>query len=382
LNDNPLTGPIPTEIGQCTAINYLYLSGNQLSGPIPTEIGQCTAITTLYLYDNQLSGPIPAEIGQCTAITRLHLENNQLTGAGPGVCTIMAGIISGVIAPNPAWTDPAQCPVCLNVLTVPNGVFCTATSLHESDRWIACRDSGGTLCDDGFGNLGTILRMISKGITGVIPPADLAQMTALTELCVRAAALRRPHASFATAAHAHLAPPRRHRAHSPSRAPSTRARFDTRRRWLHNNQLTGAGMGICSIVAGITFSDLGTNPAWTDPAQCPECLNTLTAPVTCTGANSVAPTQVPTHAPTHAPTTAAPQTAVSQTAVSQTAASPAVTIATACLGALAFLIVGSWFVGIVIAVLVLIILHKKKKPAAQAESKDAPVVVELVARIN
>jgi cytosine/uracil/thiamine/allantoin permease len=68
--------------------------------------------------------------------------------------------------------------------------------------------------------------------------------------------------------------------------------------------------------------------------------------------------------------------------VSQTAASPAVTIATACLGALAFLIVGSWFVGIVIAVLVLIILHKKKKPAAQAESKDAPVVVELVARIN
>ena len=152
-------------------------------------------------------------------------------------------------------------------------------------------------------------------------------------------------------------------------------------------------MGICSIVAGITNSNLGTNPAWTDPAQCPECLNTLTAPVTCTGANSVAPTtaapsavpssaptQVPTHAPTHAPTAAAPQTAVSQTA-----ASPAVTIATACLGALAFLIVdrvGLWFVGIVIAVLVLIILHKKKKPAAQAESKDAPVVVELVARIN
>ena len=31
------------------------------------------------------------------------------------------------------------------------------TSLHLCDRWIACRDSGGTLCDDSFGTLGTEL---------------------------------------------------------------------------------------------------------------------------------------------------------------------------------------------------------------------------------
>ena len=33
----------------------------------------------------------------------------------------------------------------------------TGTSLHLCDRWIACRDSGGALCDDGGGNLGTVL---------------------------------------------------------------------------------------------------------------------------------------------------------------------------------------------------------------------------------
>jgi hypothetical protein len=31
------------------------------------------------------------------------------------------------------------------------------TSLHLCDRWIACRDSGGTQCDDGNGTLGTVL---------------------------------------------------------------------------------------------------------------------------------------------------------------------------------------------------------------------------------
>jgi hypothetical protein len=64
---------------------------------------------------------------------------------------------------------------------------------------------------------------------------------------------------------------------------------------LQNNQLTGAGPGICSIVANITYFNFGSNPAWTEPAQCPACLNTLAGvPVICTGANSVAPTAAPT----------------------------------------------------------------------------------------
>ena len=33
----------------------------------------------------------------------------------------------------------------------------SGTSLHLCDRWIACRDSNGTLCDDGTGTLGTFL---------------------------------------------------------------------------------------------------------------------------------------------------------------------------------------------------------------------------------
>ena len=33
----------------------------------------------------------------------------------------------------------------------------TGTALDLCDRWIACRDSAGTQCDGGSGNLGTVL---------------------------------------------------------------------------------------------------------------------------------------------------------------------------------------------------------------------------------
>ena len=33
----------------------------------------------------------------------------------------------------------------------------SGTSLHLCDRWIACRDSNGTQCDNGIGSLGTQL---------------------------------------------------------------------------------------------------------------------------------------------------------------------------------------------------------------------------------
>ena len=58
----------------------LWLQKNQLSGPIPAELGQLTAVTCLALAQNQLSGPIPAEVGQLGALTGLYLHENYLSG--------------------------------------------------------------------------------------------------------------------------------------------------------------------------------------------------------------------------------------------------------------------------------------------------------------
>jgi hypothetical protein len=44
LNDNGLTGEIPTEIGLLTKLSALTLSANELSGMVPTEMGQLTLL--------------------------------------------------------------------------------------------------------------------------------------------------------------------------------------------------------------------------------------------------------------------------------------------------------------------------------------------------
>ena len=44
LNNNGLTGEIPTEIGLLTKLSALLLSGNELSGMVPTEMGQLTLL--------------------------------------------------------------------------------------------------------------------------------------------------------------------------------------------------------------------------------------------------------------------------------------------------------------------------------------------------
>ena len=45
---------LPSEIGQLTNLQTLYLSGNQLR-QLPPEIGQLTNLQSLDLWDNQLS---------------------------------------------------------------------------------------------------------------------------------------------------------------------------------------------------------------------------------------------------------------------------------------------------------------------------------------
>ena len=95
---------------------------------------------------------------------------------------------------------------------------------------------------------------------------------------------------------------------------------------LLNNQITGAGAGMCSIKGNFnTVNNTGSchitpNTAWTNGALCPACLNTgaCAPPVTCTGSNTDAPTASPTTsptsptaAPTLSPTSAAPTSAPS-----------------------------------------------------------------------
>ena len=80
---NDLSGTIPPELGNLTALTYLRLSGNDLSGTVPPELGNLTALTSFSLSSNDLSGAVPPELGNLTALTNLYLGWNQLSGAIP-----------------------------------------------------------------------------------------------------------------------------------------------------------------------------------------------------------------------------------------------------------------------------------------------------------
>ena len=108
LNENQLTGPIPTELGNLTTLESLWLHQNQLSGDgavtaCPTEqpgkagplgqridsgryplgLGAWSNLTMLWLDHNQLTGNVPSALGSLSKLRKLTLSNNQLTGAIP-----------------------------------------------------------------------------------------------------------------------------------------------------------------------------------------------------------------------------------------------------------------------------------------------------------
>ena len=87
LDDNALTGPIPTQVGQLTSLEWLDLDDNALSGPIPTEVGQLTSLNGLYLNDNALTGSIPVVVCDLLAGQTLVADCVNFNQSKSGCCS-------------------------------------------------------------------------------------------------------------------------------------------------------------------------------------------------------------------------------------------------------------------------------------------------------
>ena len=92
LGDNDLAGEMPTELGNLSNLEHLYLYNNQLTGEIPAELGSLSNLNSLWLHDNQLTGGIPAELGDLTNLVRLRLYSNQLSGEIPSELGSLANL--------------------------------------------------------------------------------------------------------------------------------------------------------------------------------------------------------------------------------------------------------------------------------------------------
>ncbi|KAG6658380.1 hypothetical protein CIPAW_04G156800 [Carya illinoinensis] len=82
LDQNRLSGTLPSDINSWKLLNTLNLSRNEISGQIPKELGSLLGLTELDLSENQLSGPIPSKLG-LLKLTSFNLSSNHLTGNIP-----------------------------------------------------------------------------------------------------------------------------------------------------------------------------------------------------------------------------------------------------------------------------------------------------------
>ncbi|XP_008799129.1 probable inactive receptor kinase At5g10020 isoform X2 [Phoenix dactylifera] len=98
LSGNIFTGPIPLPNSQGTiststnvpvlptqnsSLVYLDLSNNTLSGSLPQEIGELTALKLLNIGRNNISGQIPKEIGMLRSLLYIDLSNDHFEGTIP-----------------------------------------------------------------------------------------------------------------------------------------------------------------------------------------------------------------------------------------------------------------------------------------------------------
>ncbi|MEM9886411.1 MAG: T9SS type A sorting domain-containing protein [Bacteroidota bacterium] len=83
LQNNELTGFIPTTITNLQQLKFLNLSHNQLNGAIPATIVDISNLRSIDFTSNQLSSDIPDDLDQLQELRFIKFGNNQLTGSLP-----------------------------------------------------------------------------------------------------------------------------------------------------------------------------------------------------------------------------------------------------------------------------------------------------------
>ena len=83
LQDNGLSGSIPSSLGNLSNLHRVWLNGNELSGSIPSSLGNLSNLQQLSLHSNGLSGSIPSSLGNLSNLTGLWLNGNELSGSIP-----------------------------------------------------------------------------------------------------------------------------------------------------------------------------------------------------------------------------------------------------------------------------------------------------------
>lgn len=106
---NLLSGEIPDELMYIQSLENLILDFNYLTGSIPASLSNCTNLNWISLSNNKLGGEIPAALGGLSNLAILKLGNNSFSGKIPpelGDCKSLVWLdlntnqLSGTIPPD------------------------------------------------------------------------------------------------------------------------------------------------------------------------------------------------------------------------------------------------------------------------------------------
>ena len=78
-----LSGTIPTELGDLTALTILNVAHNRVEGTLPTHFGRFAMLRELFIHHNFISGTIATEVGLLRNLQSLQLGNNTFEGTIP-----------------------------------------------------------------------------------------------------------------------------------------------------------------------------------------------------------------------------------------------------------------------------------------------------------
>jgi Leucine-rich repeat (LRR) protein len=92
LSNNRFEGPLPDSWGRVQTLKQLHLNDNKINGTLPASLGNITNIEEIWMQDNALVGPIPVSLSLAWNLTQVLLENNKLTGTIPIALGAMKGL--------------------------------------------------------------------------------------------------------------------------------------------------------------------------------------------------------------------------------------------------------------------------------------------------
>ena len=169
LDDNGLSGDIPAELGDLSALKWLLLDTNtDLSGSIPAELGNLSALTWLNLARTSVSGSIPSELGNLGALEVLVISSTSVTGGIPPELGNLSSLVALDLRHNSGLSGSIPPEL---------GNLSSLTMLIIADNGMS-----GSIPPE-LGNLSALqwLYIIDNGMSGSIP-AELGNITGLEDL--------------------------------------------------------------------------------------------------------------------------------------------------------------------------------------------------------